>query len=270
MKNIFNRFTALLTGIMCALICVIPGTSSAVNADISGRSILPENDIASSNRATWYIVSQTAGPGADVEVNIIVRNPVALSQVNDIGISVDSPVQITGISSSCPAYDATITSTFSGNSVMFDINGSRNASGGEDKSVLFSVFFHVPDGCPNGDYNIKWISNDMTAFQPNGQAYFPVLRDGRITVSGSVPPTTTTKYTLPPPRTTTTTATSTTTTTTTTTNGRIVHFQPQLLLLLPLLRQLQIPPLLLPPLLPMQSSALSWKSHPFHTRQNTL
>ncbi|MBQ8180781.1 MAG: hypothetical protein IJ010_02250, partial [Ruminococcus sp.] len=216
MKTRLNKIAAFLTSILCAVMCVLPATANAFNFDIT-ENIALKNTVSTSDRATWYVVSETAGPGSDVQVDIIVRNPIALSQVNDIGLSVASPIQITGISSTCPAYAATISSNISGNTVMFDINGSSSATGGADKSTLFSVFFHIPNGCANGDYAIKWISNDMTAFQPNGQAYFPILRDGRITVSGSIAPTTTSRITLPPPRTTTTTTSKTTTTTTTTT-----------------------------------------------------
>ena len=218
MKTILNRITAFITGLLCAIISVISASAGACSFDISD-SIAPEQNVSVTDRVIWYVVTQTVPAGSDVQIDIIVRNPIDLSRIENVKISVASPIQIKGMSQTCPAYGATLSPIINGNTISFDIICSDNADGGENKEVLFSLFLHVPAGCADGDYAIEWIANDTIAYEPNDQAYFPVFRDGRVIVSSSAVTTTTTnttKSTYPLPKTTTTSVSTSTTTTTTT------------------------------------------------------
>ena len=163
---------------------------------------------------TWYIKSANAVPGDDVKIDIIAENPVALKSLSEIGFRCDSPIQPIGMSERCEVYNGAITTSISGDTMMFAINGS-NPSAGSNFGVIFSAYFHVPENCPAGKYYINWISSDMNSETTSGSAYFPLLREGSITV-GSGPSTGTTTTTTTTSTTTTTTTTSTTTTTTTT------------------------------------------------------
>lgn len=196
MKTRLNKITAFLAGILCPIICTITTTAGAHCFDISDN-ISPKQNLFVSDRVKWSVVTQTVAPGSDVQIDIIVRNPIQLKRIENIGISVDSPIQIKGISPTCPAYNATISSSINGNTVSFDINGSGSASGGEEKEVLFSLFLHVPTGCADGEYAVKWNVNDTIAYEPNGQAYLPLFRDGRVIVSSK--PITTTTLPIPKP-----------------------------------------------------------------------
>ncbi|MBQ4533568.1 MAG: hypothetical protein IJA18_00030, partial [Ruminococcus sp.] len=149
MKTRLNKITAFLTGILCAIMCIFPGTAGAHSFDIP-ENIAPENTVSTSSRVTWSVVTQTVPSNSDIQIDIVVRNPIPLSQINDVKITVDSPIQIKGISQTCPAYNATISSSISGNTVSFDVNGSSSASGGAHRQVLFSLFLHVPAGCADG------------------------------------------------------------------------------------------------------------------------
>ncbi|MBQ3947971.1 MAG: hypothetical protein II656_05560, partial [Ruminococcus sp.] len=200
MKKNIQRLTALMLSIMAMMLSLVtPATIAA--------------ELRKASKMTWYVSAATVAPGSTAKIDIVVYNCVALKSVKNLGLKVDGPIVPSDMSATCPTYNASITHKISGNTIMFDMVGS-NPSTAANKSVLFSVYFNVPAGCPDGKYNITWQSGDMMASTTTGAAYFPLLKNGYINVSGSaVKQTTTTKAAT----TTTTTKTTTMTTTVTTT-----------------------------------------------------
>lgn len=199
MKSNYKKLVSVILSTLMALMCI--------SFPVSAEAPL----IKSGSKMTWFIRTMKANPGEDVKIDIVVVSPVALKSISNIGLKCDSPIQPIGMSERCDTYNGAINTSISGDTMMFEINGS-NPSAGADESVLFSAYFHVPENCPAGRYTINWIAEEMTATTSTGSAYFPMLRSGAINV-GSGPSTGTTA----PVKTTTTTTTSTTTTSSATT-----------------------------------------------------
>lgn len=199
MKSNYKKLVSVILSTLMVLMCI--------SFPVSAEAPL----IKSGSKMTWFIKTMKAVPGDDVKIDIIVESPVALRNISSIGLKCDSPIQPIGMSERCDAYNGAINTSISGDTMMFEINGS-NPSAGADGSVLFSAYFHVPENCPAGKYTVSWVAEEMTATTSTGSAYFPMLRSGFINV-GSGPSTGTTA----PVKTTTTTTTSTTTTSSATT-----------------------------------------------------
>lgn len=196
MKSNCKKIVSVILSTLMALMCI----SFPVSAEVPL--------IKSGSKMTWFIKTVKAVPGDDVKIDIIAESPVALRNISNIGLKCDSPIQPVGMSERCDTYNGAINTSISGNSMMFEINGS-NPSSGTDGAVLFSAYFHVPENCPAGKYTVSWIAESMTATTSTGSAYFPLLRAGYINVGSGASIETTTSV-----KTTTTTTTSTTTTTT--------------------------------------------------------
>lgn len=206
MKSNYKKLVSVILSTLMALMCI----SFPVSAEVPL--------IKSGSKMTWFIKTMKAVPGDDVKIDIIVESPVALRNISSIGLKCDSPIQPIGMSERCDAYNGAINTSISGDTMMFEINGS-NPSAGDNESVIFSAYFHVPENCPAGRYTINWVAEEMTATTSTGSAYFPMLRSGFINV-GSGPSTGTTA----PVKTTTTTTTSTTTSSSTTTTSSTTTF----------------------------------------------
>lgn len=200
MKSNYKKLVSVILSTLMALMCI--------SFPVSAEAPL----IKSGSKMTWFIKTMKAVPGDDVKIDIIVVSPVALKSISNIGLKCDSPIQPIGMSERCDAYNGAINTSISGDTMMFEINGS-NPSAGDNESVIFSAYFHVPENCPAGRYTINWVAEEMTATTSTGSAYFPMLRSGFINV-GSGPSTGTT---APVKTTTTTTSTTTFSSTTTTT-----------------------------------------------------
>lgn len=200
MKSNYKKLVSVILSTLMALMCI--------SFPVSAEAPL----IKSGSKMTWFIKTMKAVPGDDVKIDIIVESPVALRNISNIGLKCDSPIQPIGMSERCDAYNGAINTSISRDTMMFEINGS-NPSAGDNESVIFSAYFHVPENCPAGKYTVSWVAEEMTATTSTGSSYFPMLRSGFINV-GSGPSTGTTA-----PVKTTTTTTSTTTTTTTTTSS---------------------------------------------------
>lgn len=200
MKSNYKKLVSVILSTLMALMCI--------SFPVSAEAPL----IKSGSKMTWFIKTMKAVPGDDVKIDIIVKSPVALRNISNIGLKCDSPIQPIGMSERCDAYNGAINTSISGDTMMFEINGS-NPSAGDNESVIFSAYFHVPENCPAGKYTVSWVAEEMTATTSTGSSYFPMLRSGFINV-GSGPSTGTT---VPVKTTTTTTTTSTTTSSSTTT-----------------------------------------------------
>ncbi|MBP3309667.1 MAG: hypothetical protein J6L05_02505, partial [Ruminococcus sp.] len=192
MKSFYTRLISALTSIITAIVFL----ASPVYAAESLKS--------TSTRMTWYLSPVTCAPGDDIRIDVTGYNQVGLSRLQGVGIKVAAPIQITGMSDYCNTYNASINYTINNNQIDFTLSGS-NPSAGADGSVLFSVYCHVPAGCPAGTYEIGWDAEYWYAETGSGSPYFGLVRRSTITVTNS-----------PSTGTTPTTTTSTTTTTTTT------------------------------------------------------
>lgn len=209
MKSNYKKLVSVILSTLMALMCI--------SFPVSAEAPL----IKSGSKMTWFIKTMKAVPGDDVKIDIIVESPVALRNISNIGLKCDSPIQPIGMSERCDAYNGAINTSISGDTMMFEINGS-NPSAGADGSVLFSAYFHVPENCPAGKYTVSWVAEEMTATTSTGSAYFPMLRSGFINVgsglsTGTTAPVKTTTTTTTTSSATTTTSSSTTTTSSTTT-----------------------------------------------------
>ena len=210
MKSNYKKLVSVILSTLMALMCI--------SFPVSAEAPL----IKSGSKMTWFIKTMKAVPGDDVKIDIIVESPVALRNISNIGLKCDSPIQPIGMSERCDAYNGAINTSISGDTMMFEINGS-NPSTGADGSVLFSAYFHVPENCPAGKYTVSWVAEEMTATTSTGSAYFPMLRSGFINVGSGLstgttaPVKTTTTTTTTTSSATTTTSSSTTTTSSTTT-----------------------------------------------------
>lgn len=211
MKSNYKKLVSVILSTFIALMCI--------SFPVSAEAPL----IKSGSKMTWFIKTMKAVPGDDVKIDIIVESPVALRNISNIGLKCDSPIQPIGMSERCDAYNGAINTSISGDTMMFEINGS-NPSAGADGSVLFSAYFHVPENCPAGKYTVSWVAEEMTATTSTGSAYFPMLRSGFINVgsgpsTGTTAPVKTTTTTTSSSSATTTTSSSTTTTSSTTTSS---------------------------------------------------
>ncbi|MBQ8349740.1 MAG: hypothetical protein IJY19_08885, partial [Ruminococcus sp.] len=178
MKSNYKKLVSVILSTLMVLMCI--------SFPVSAEAPL----IKSGSKMTWFIKTMKAVPGDDVKIDIIVESPVALRNISNIGLKCDSPIQPIGMSERCDAYNGAINTSISGDTMMFEINGS-NPSAGSNESTLFSAYFHVPENCPAGRYAINWVADEMTATTSTGAAYFPYLRSGYINV-GSGPSTGTT------------------------------------------------------------------------------
>lgn len=202
-KKILSVIVSLAVSAMCA--------ASVSSAAYAGEGTFGGEK--SSSAMTWYFDAASGAPGEDIQLNVRAENPVALKSVNGLGIKVAAPIQITGMSEVSNSFNATITSSISGDTISFDME-STEPSAGTGGDVIFSVYCHIPEDCANGIYPVQWNTSYLKSIDASGRSCTPMFIFGKITVSGSGTGTTTTTSAA---TTTTTTSTSTSTSTSSTT-----------------------------------------------------
>nr|MDE6664769.1 hypothetical protein [Ruminococcus sp.] len=207
MKTHARKLFSVMLSLIMTLMCM---TTASTYADYQ---VIPEPLKTNSTKMTIVTDSITVAPGQDAELNIKVKNKVAVQEINNLRIEIPSGFTVTGISETSPAFNGSVTPYISSDFINFSVS-SNGTLGSSD--IMATIYMHVSESCTEKVYPFEWKTTAMSCTTADGYGYTPMFAYGIITVSSLAQPSTT-QTTVPTTTTTQTTTTPTTTPTTTTT-----------------------------------------------------